>query len=505
MSVHTGAGQGNLAGAPGAHMARPGGPGTEVVRQQGRPRIRWYRRLAAAAVALLVVGILAAAGYAFVLKSMPYQTPQLPAPRVALTASQAASFVTYRPGLPEVPVLAWRDVSHRVGHLATTPARFATQLAALRRNGYHSVSLGTVAALAAGKRVPLPARPVLLTFDDGLSIDWTTVDPILRRYGFTAVVFVNPADVALKSPSYFLTADELNAMVNSGRWGVGVELPGIWRSQAAAVRAAIAGRGVLETYSGHPVTAFAWPTLDSSSKFAQRQPEAFYTMLRRHFAAVFAPPQEGAASFVVKERGRPLPRLTVAAADTLRSLSLRLRTGVQSPPPADPLTLPWLGAGGHCTVSRAGVVLTTQRFALCTVAANGARWRDYALRGAITARRGVTAIIEVRSSTAGCLEVAVGTSLVSIKQRVGRDWSVLREARMPAVKAGGHARSLLGGRALPVEVRVSGRLLAVRAGPLTIRHLVSPRVASGVISLGVVAGHKRATVAYDRLTVITPS
>ena len=117
---------------------------------------RWLRRLTGAAVAALVVGLLAAAGYGFVLKSLPYRTPQLAPPRVRLTAEDLASLAQYPGEVRAVPVLGWRDVSYRLGNLVTTPVHFAGELAALRHDGFRSVSVGTLAALAAGRHVSLP-------------------------------------------------------------------------------------------------------------------------------------------------------------------------------------------------------------------------------------------------------------------------------------------------------------------------------------------------------------
>jgi poly-beta-1,6-N-acetyl-D-glucosamine N-deacetylase len=499
MSADGGTGRGNPAGAPNGNAAqRPPSP-------PGQHRTRWHRRLAGAVIAAVLVLTLASAGYAFVLKSIPYQTPQRPPPRVTLTAADTTSFLTYPGGLREMPVLAWRDVSLRVGHLVITPARFATQLAVLRRAGYHSVKLSTVRALAEGKKVSLPAHPVLLTFDDGLSTDWTTVDPILRRYGYTAVAFINPANVAIKSPSYFLTSDELRAMTASGRWELGLEMPEFSHSGMLSVREAIAAQGKLQAFSGSPVSAFAWPTLETGSLREQREPEALYDILHQLFPEVFGRPDGGVASFIVKGPAQgPLPRLNITAKDTLRSLSVRLRTGVQSPPPSDPLTLPWEGAGGTCAVSHNGVELTARRFALCTVLANGTKWRDYGLRLRVTAHAGVTAIIELRNSMTGCLEVAIGTGRVSVKQRVGHRWTVLGQASMPAQAAalGESPPPLLGSGALPVYVNVSSRLLTVKAGPVAIHHLVSPRVGGGVISLGIVSPGGRATASYKHLTIV---
>ena len=57
----------------------------------------------------------------------------------------------------------------------------------MRRNDYHPVSLQQVIDARAG-RAPLPARAVLLTFDDGYASFYTRVFPLLKAYNYPAVM-----------------------------------------------------------------------------------------------------------------------------------------------------------------------------------------------------------------------------------------------------------------------------------------------------------------------------
>lgn len=495
----------------------------------GRAGTRWRRRAFGFAAAVAITCLLGAAGYGFVLKSLPYHTPQLPPPRVRLTAQDVASFALYPAGVTGVPVITWRDVSGRVGALVTTPVLFARELAVLRRDGFRSVRLSTLAALAAGRHVKLPARPVVLTFDDGLSTDWTTVDPILRQYGFTAVVFVNPDDVAVKSPSYFLTGAELSAMAASGRWEVGLQfaderLPmsraerraaGLppqtaalesvteW-SQRTAVGAA-EKRAELQNIIGAPVTAYAWPVALTQDANDTEAPQLLNPVLKRMFDVVFGRPAAGAAAFVAAgSDAHPLPRLEITAETTLKSLSASLMTGVPSLPPPDPLTLPWTGAGGRCGRNSRVLTLRGRGFALCTVNADGSRWQNYELRLQLGFAKSadLTAIIELRSSTAGRIEIAIGSIGVSIKQLVGQHWSVLSTdtARRP-VTAQGVTLSFLRTGVMPVTVRLTGSLLRVQAGSVTTRAQVSPAVDHGVIAVGLVSPARSSAVTYSGMRI----
>jgi hypothetical protein len=475
-------------------------------------------------VFLLVLG---GATYSFVLKSFPYETPQDVPPRVTLTSADLAMFVPYASGLPDVPVLAWRDVSGRKGVLVTAPAEFARQLAILRRYGYHSVSLGQLRALATGGRAGLPGRPVVLTFDDGLSTDWTVVDPILRRYGFSAVVLINPGNVATKSPSYFLTRDELATMAASGRWDVGVELPGGWQAPGQAAQAAAQASATLAADIGQPVQAFGWPVLAYLSKAGAAEPAATYQALHHLFPVVFDRPGSGPAGFVAAgSAGAPLPRVNVTAGDTTASLSVRLRSGVPAPLPRNVLSLPWRAAGGRCSVGAQGIAVTARAFALCTVVANGKRWTSYRLSLTVSGKAGSTALVELRASKAGAIEIAVGASTVSVKERVGDTWHRIGKLRVSPPSAGQAAApgtklppSLMGAGTVHLAITLDASTLSVRVRPpagrpgetrlavadtVGIGTSLAAQVSDGVIAFGMASLGHLATVAFGQVTATSP-
>jgi len=73
--------------------------------------------------------------------------------------------------------------------LTVTPAQFRAQMAYLKSHGYTPISFPRLAdALLYG--LPLPKRPVALTFDDGRLSPYDYAAPVLRRYGFTATFFI---------------------------------------------------------------------------------------------------------------------------------------------------------------------------------------------------------------------------------------------------------------------------------------------------------------------------
>ncbi|TAM34339.1 MAG: hypothetical protein EPN61_16970 [Burkholderiaceae bacterium] len=87
-----------------------------------------------------------------------------------------------------VPVLMYHHVSPSGGFITTSPQNFEDQLAWLSRHGYRSLTTNEFAAHLAGE--PVPARSLMITFDDGYLDNWVYAYPLLKKYGFCAVAFL---------------------------------------------------------------------------------------------------------------------------------------------------------------------------------------------------------------------------------------------------------------------------------------------------------------------------
>jgi hypothetical protein len=94
---------------------------------------------------------------------------------------------------------------------------FAKQMTLIKHAGYQTIGLQTFVDFVRGKRVTLPPRPLLLTFDDARADSWTGSESILHKLHFTAVMFVDVGRVSACDPEY-LTWDELRAMERTSRW-----------------------------------------------------------------------------------------------------------------------------------------------------------------------------------------------------------------------------------------------------------------------------------------------
>lgn len=73
--------------------------------------------------------------------------------------------------------------------ISIRPETFERQLRYLAENGYRTSSLDEFSRMMRGER-PLDRKAILITFDDGYEDNLRWAAPLLRRYGFTATVFV---------------------------------------------------------------------------------------------------------------------------------------------------------------------------------------------------------------------------------------------------------------------------------------------------------------------------
>lgn len=72
--------------------------------------------------------------------------------------------------------------------LVIDPGEFAAQMACIKDSGYYTPSLQELADFVNNK-APLPAKSVVITFDDGYESNYTYAFPVLQEYDLRAVIF----------------------------------------------------------------------------------------------------------------------------------------------------------------------------------------------------------------------------------------------------------------------------------------------------------------------------
>lgn len=130
-------------------------------------------------------------------------------------------------------VLCYHDVRYDVrgdiddDQTAVDARQIISHFEWIKRNGWTVIDIDDVLAARRGER-PLPEKSVMLTFDDGYASTYDIVFPLLKLYGFPAVVAVvtswmeTPADEPvrygdeLRPRENFLTWEEVREMQASG-------------------------------------------------------------------------------------------------------------------------------------------------------------------------------------------------------------------------------------------------------------------------------------------------
>ena len=88
-----------------------------------------------------------------------------------------------------IPVLTYHHIGNGAEWYYVSAEAFERQLVFLRENGYTTISVMELSAGLAGRQT-LPARPVVITFDDGYEDNYLSALPILERQGMRATFFV---------------------------------------------------------------------------------------------------------------------------------------------------------------------------------------------------------------------------------------------------------------------------------------------------------------------------
>ena len=241
-----------------------------------------------------------------------------------------------------VPVLLYHGITIS-DHQDTMPlSNFQQQMRALKQAGYQSISMKQMLEFLEGKQL-LPAKPILITFDDARSDSFKYADPVLAEVGFKAVMFVPVSDVATHQP-YATVWPIIRQMSQSGRWDmqchganaqhyVPVDAEGhlghflankIWLSEPARLESdreyaarieqdmLTCKQTVAKEVPGSEIFAFAFPYGDQGYRSLSNAPDAFninQTIAQQQFSLAFNVDNSDLAS---KQSGKfSLPRFEV--------------------------------------------------------------------------------------------------------------------------------------------------------------------------------------------------
>lgn len=88
-------------------------------------------------------------------------------------------------------ILLYHYIDDNGLYLSVSPKDFAKQMQYLKQYGYNVIFLEKLYSILIKKK-EIPAKTVVLTFDDGLKSQFKNALPILRKYSLPATFFVSP-------------------------------------------------------------------------------------------------------------------------------------------------------------------------------------------------------------------------------------------------------------------------------------------------------------------------
>lgn len=157
-----------------------------------------------------------------------------------------------------VPILAYHMVNDLDEVYSITPAKFEEHMAYLVNEGYTAISLAQLVSAWSGGP-PLPAKPVIITFDDGYRDNYEIALPIMAKHGMKGTVFVIASHVGEHN---YMTWEQIKAMQSQGTEIGSHTFSHVALSEVepeAQVQEIQQSKHVLEDALGTPVAFLAYP------------------------------------------------------------------------------------------------------------------------------------------------------------------------------------------------------------------------------------------------------
>lgn len=118
-----------------------------------------------------------------------------------------------------IPVLAYHRFAPTVADSMTVRNEvFAAQLKYLRDNGYTVVPLRRALEALQGKGARLPAKPVVITVDDGHRTVFSDLRPVIEREKIPVTLFIYPS--AISNADYAMTWQQLAQLRDTGLFDI---------------------------------------------------------------------------------------------------------------------------------------------------------------------------------------------------------------------------------------------------------------------------------------------
>ena len=120
---------------------------------------------------------------------------------------------------PEVPILCYHNIreiranaSELIKTYTVTPTAFAEQMKALSDNGFQTILPDQLYEYLAHDK-PLPAKPIMITFDDTRQEQYSLAAVEMKKYNFKGVFFI--MTVSINRPGY-MTKTQIKDLSDNG-------------------------------------------------------------------------------------------------------------------------------------------------------------------------------------------------------------------------------------------------------------------------------------------------
>lgn len=183
----------------------------------------------------------------------------------------------------KVPILTYHFIANNPNlkdkardSLSVPPNKFEEQMEYLSKNGYTPITLDTLYGIFNGQATA-PAKPVVLTFDDGYIDFYTNAFPILKKYNFHAVSFL---PTGLIGGNYYMNWNQIKEIHSSGLVifdGHSVSHVNLKTLKGdALVKQLTESKKAIESQTGYPVNFLAYPYGSSNALVQQAAQKAGY-------------------------------------------------------------------------------------------------------------------------------------------------------------------------------------------------------------------------------------
>ena len=234
----------------------------------------------------------------------------------------------YTTSIEWLPILAYHKIGTQkeLGITWITPSLFEKQIAFLHSEKYQAISPNDLTEAIFGTK-PLPKKPVMITFDDGYESFYTHAFPILKRYGFTATIFMltgyvgkrNFWDARLgwKRFKHLSKEQIIDLSMEGFTFGShGLNHLFLTIQPHKTIQTELqTSKSILEDILQKPVDCFAYPYGNYNSKITQLVKEANY---RTAFALT-------PSTQITNSEIYHLPRMGIYLWDTLKTFNTKLR------------------------------------------------------------------------------------------------------------------------------------------------------------------------------------